>query len=94
MENSLDTGKDKRIHILVVDDEDFLIRMWKMSMERRGYKVSPFTDCLEALKVFKENPAAFDIAITDQIMPGMTGVAFATHILKIRKNLPVILCTG
>lgn len=94
MNQSIDTEKKKGIRILVVDDEEFLVNMWKLSLERRGYQVAPYTNCLEALRIFKEDPSAFDLAITDQTMPGMTGVTLATELLAIRKDMPIILCTG
>jgi YesN/AraC family two-component response regulator len=56
--------------------------------------VTALTDGSEALKVFMENPNSFDLIITDQTMPDMTGVALAQKVLAVRKDMSIILCTG
>ncbi|MBF0573416.1 MAG: response regulator, partial [Desulfamplus sp.] len=80
--------------IMVVDDEPVVAKMLGTILERLGYKVSIQTDSLEALKVFKENPAIYDLIITDLTMPGLTGDKFSTALKVINPNVPVILCTG
>ncbi|MBU4316327.1 MAG: PAS domain S-box protein [Proteobacteria bacterium] len=80
--------------ILVVDDEKSIIDMTRHRLERLGYRVSARTDSLEALDLFRSSPEAFDLVITDQTMPKMTGEQLAEELLKIRKNIPIILCTG
>ena len=76
------SGKE---HILFVDDEPAIVEMTKTMLERIGYRVTAFTDCYEALKAFTGNPAGFDIVITDQTMPDMTGLALAKEVLAKRK---------
>ena len=81
--------------ILFVDDEETLVvNVMKQILEKLGYKVSAETDSSRALSVFSEDPSGFDLLITDQIMPGMTGTDLAKEILKIRADIPIILCTG
>jgi CheY-like chemotaxis protein len=63
-------------------------------LERLGYTVTVRMGSLDALTTFESQPHAFDLVITDQTMPGMTGVDMARRMLQIRPNLPVILCTG
>jgi DNA-binding NtrC family response regulator len=63
-------------------------------LEKLGYNVVGKSDSLEALDVFRAKPDAFDLVITDQTMPKMTGDKLAESILRIRPDLPVILCTG
>ncbi len=87
----LPTGNER---ILLVDDEDMLASIGKDVTERLGYSVTAKTDSLEALKLFKNNPSQFDLVITDQTMPNMTGAEFAEQLLKLRPGLPIILCTG
>jgi CheY-like chemotaxis protein len=65
-----------------------------MMLERDGYLVTALTDGFEALKAFTENPDSFDLVITDQTMPDMTGIALAKEVLTVRKDVPVIICTG
>jgi PAS domain S-box-containing protein len=81
-------------NILFVDDEEPIVTLWKTFLERAGYKVFPFTDSMKALKQFKEDPHKFHLVITDHTMPELTGFDMAKEILKIRQDIPVILCTG
>jgi len=58
-----------------------------------GYKVTIFTDGREALKAFSEKSSEFDLVITDYVMPDLTGVDIAEKMLRIRADIPIILCT-
>jgi PAS domain S-box-containing protein len=80
--------------VLFVDDEDLQVRAMTRLLEHLGYRVIGKTDPLEALELFKRDPAAFDLAIMDQTMPRLTGGELASEILKIRPGFPVILCSG
>ncbi len=80
--------------ILLIDDEQMLAELGRTMLERLGYKVTVQTGSLEALAAFESQPDAFDLVITDQTMPGMTGIDMARRMLQIRPDLPVILCTG
>ncbi len=81
-------------HILFVDDEEVLAEMVESMLERLGYRVTVRTSSLEALNTFRNHPDLFDVVITDQTMPGMTGLDLARRILTLRPNMPIILCTG
>lgn len=80
--------------ILFVDDEELLAKMGKDMLARLGYDVTAQNSSLEALAIFQNNPNAFDVVITDQTMPGMTGADLSKRILQIRPDIPIILCTG
>lgn len=80
--------------ILFVDDEPMLTDIGKRSLESLGYRVTACTDSLEALALFKKNPAGFDAVITDYTMPKITGCELAETINDISPGTPVILCTG
>ena len=80
--------------ILLIDDESMLVEMSQAMLERLGYDVTVRMNSIEALTTFKNQPDAFDLVITDQTMPGMTGIDLARRMLQIRPNLPIILCTG
>ncbi len=80
--------------ILVVDDEDAIVNMVRQYLERLGYRVTARNSSFEALQAFQATPNAFDAVVTDMTMPDLTGVQLAREILKIRPELPVILCTG
>ncbi len=81
-------------HILFVDDEHLLVEMAKQIFERLGYTVCALTDSRKALEVFSASPDDFDLVITDQTMPDITGLDLARAMLRIRPTLPIILCTG
>jgi PAS domain S-box-containing protein len=81
-------------HVLLVDDEPELARMAGVLLRNLGYRATPMTDSVAALKHFQENPDAFDIVLCDMRMPGLTGVDLAEQMLTIRPDLPVVICTG
>jgi PAS domain S-box-containing protein len=81
-------------HILFVDDEIPLTRMAREILERQGYKVTAVSSPVDALALFEESPGGYDLVITDQTMPTLTGSALAERMLALRPELPIILCTG
>ena len=81
-------------HILLVDDEDTIITMEKQMLERMGYQVTSCSNSIEALQVFRDNPAKFNLVITDMAMPNMPGDKLSTELGKIRPDVPILLCTG
>ena len=83
-----------RERILFVDDEELLVDLGKTMLERLGYAVTIRNDSREALALFERKPDDFDVVITDQTMPGMTGMELARQMLQIRPGVPIILCTG
>jgi PAS domain S-box-containing protein len=87
-----ESGGSERI--LFVDDEEDVVFAGKKSLERLGYQVVIARDGLDALRIFREEPESFDLVITDQTMPAMTGTELSRELLQIRPDLPVILCTG
>lgn len=80
--------------ILFVDDEEALQNLTKKRLSRLGYAVTTSPTAEKALQLFNKNPAGFDAVITDQTMPGDTGLSLAKKLLQIRPDLPIILCTG
>jgi DNA-binding NtrC family response regulator len=88
---SLPRGNER---ILVVDDEVAILKMLQIFLESLGYKVTPKLSSVEALEEFRENPGNFDLILTDQTMPDMTGVDLSKEIMGIKPDLPIILCTG
>jgi PAS domain S-box-containing protein len=91
---SLESIPAGRERILVVDDEEPQLQSVTRMLEKLGYNVVAKTDSLEALDLFQSEPDAFDLVITDQTMPKMTGDKLVRSILSIRPDIPVILCTG
>jgi PAS domain S-box-containing protein len=80
--------------ILFVDDEPALVEIGQQVLQLLGYEVTTQTSSAKALKLFQENPEAFDLLVTDYTMPKMTGAQLAKFVLEINPNLPVILMSG
>jgi PAS domain S-box-containing protein len=80
--------------ILFIDDEQAVVNMWGKLLAPLGYNVLCKTSSIEALQVFRGMPDQFDLIITDQTMPHMSGAELARQLLSIRPDIPIILCTG
>jgi signal transduction histidine kinase/ActR/RegA family two-component response regulator len=80
--------------ILVVDDEEQIVEVEEQMLASLGYRVAAFTNSLDALQAFQENPEGFDLVISDMTMPSMTGLEMAQKILALRPDIPFVLCTG
>jgi PAS domain S-box-containing protein len=81
-------------HILLVDDEELIVRVNQDRLEDLGYQVTSTTDPGEALELLTAAPERYDLVITDMTMPSMTGDKLAEKMLAIVPELPIILCTG
>lgn len=80
--------------ILFVDDEEAIAFLGQSMLSHLGYQVEVYTRSDQALAAFASDPERFDLVITDQTMPSMTGEVLAAALRRIRPNIPVILCTG
>ncbi len=80
--------------ILFVDDEDALSDLGKRMLEHLGYRATVMNSSLQALDAFHAAPESFDLIVTDMSMPKMSGKQFAREALKIRPDIPIIICTG
>jgi PAS domain S-box-containing protein len=83
-----------RERILLVEDEPAQRESLSRSLERLGYRITARAAGRTALAAFRKEPAAFDVVITDQTMPGMTGLEMAAAMVRARPGIPIILCTG
>ncbi len=63
-------------------------------MDRYGYTVTAVSNGQKALEIFTANPEQFNLVVTDQTMPNMTGEELANALLELRSDIPIILCTG
>ncbi len=84
-------GKER---ILLVDDEPSVLQAAAQTLRRLGYTVTSAGSGAEAWQLFQKEPSGFDLVITDQVMPDLTGIRLARKMLKTRRDLPVILFTG
>jgi len=83
-----------RRNILVVDDDELVSEYLGALLEAESYDVTVKNEPVEALRYFQDHADDFDLIITDQVMPGLTGVEIAQEILKVKPSLPVLLITG
>jgi len=97
-----EVAQDKKItivpqgseRVLLVDDEEAIVKMLDRMLTRLGYQVRTRTSSVDALALFREDPGAFDLVITDMTMPNLTGDKLAQQMLALRPGLPIIICTG
>jgi len=80
--------------ILLVDDEEGLARMGMRMLTYLGYETTVRTSSVEALELFRSRPDDFDLLLTDQTMPNMTGLELCRRVMEIRPDIPAIICTG
>jgi CheY-like chemotaxis protein len=80
--------------VLFVDDEEVLARWGEQVLTHLGYTVATTTNPHEAVELFHKQPDQFDVVVTDQTMPTMSGEALAKSLLEIRHDIPIIVCTG
>ncbi|UCH07215.1 MAG: response regulator [Deltaproteobacteria bacterium] len=80
--------------ILFVDDEKALVDIGVQLLEHLGYRVVARTSSIEALEAFRNQPEKFDLVVSDQTMPNMTGEMLAQELIRIRPDIPIVLCTG
>ncbi len=85
------TGNER---ILFVDDEKIIVKLGKQLLGSLGYEVTIKTSSVDALALFKSDPDQFDLVITDMTMPIMLGTELAKRIMEIRKDIPILMCTG
>ena len=94
IEEYQDTVPGGSEHLLLVDDERALLEMNATMLRRLGYRVTAISDSLEALAAFTAAPQRFDLVLSDQTMPGLTGKQLASRLLALRPEIPFLLCTG
>jgi PAS domain S-box-containing protein len=80
--------------VLFIDDEEDVAAIGDQMLTRLGYHVTSRTSSRQALALFRLNPSDFDVVVTDQTMPELTGVELAEEILALRPDMPIIMCTG
>ena len=91
-ESKLETVKNALV--LLVDDEEMLVKVGEKILSNMGNKTVSFTNPVEALAYFENNAESIDAVITDMAMPKMNGLKLAEKIHAVKKDVPVILCSG
>lgn len=80
--------------ILMVDDEQPIIKVMARTMQSLGYLVETTTSSMRALELFQANPMGYDLVISDLTMPELSGEQLCQALLRIRPDIPIIICTG
>jgi PAS domain S-box-containing protein len=80
--------------ILLVDDDEVIGCLEKEQLESLGYQVTALTSGVEAAETFRQAPQNIDLVVTDMTMPNKTGAELSQELLKIKPDIPIILCTG
>jgi PAS domain S-box-containing protein len=83
-----------RGRVLVADDEAAVRELLRELLTGWGLDVALARTGAEAAAVFAAEPARFDLVLTDQTMPEMTGLALAREVNRRRPDIPILLCTG
>ena len=91
MKKPVPTGHER---VLFVDDEKALTETGQEFLEGLGYEVTVRNSSVEALKLFTDDPGRFDLIVTDQTMPDMTGLELAKACMALRPDIPIVLATG
>ncbi|MBP7528432.1 MAG: PAS domain S-box protein [Syntrophorhabdaceae bacterium] len=80
--------------ILIVDDEELIVEMSIQRLQRFGYQATGVTGSIRALEIFRNDPDAYDLIVTDHLMPDMTGLELAGELLRIKPGIRIIMCSG
>lgn len=81
-------------YILFIDDEAALVEIGARILESLGYQVEARTSSSDTLNAFRQDPWKYNLVITDQAMPVLTGLQLAGEMRRIRPDIPIVLCTG
>ena len=81
-------------HIMFVEDEEALGELGRRQLQADGFRVTVHTSSLQALEDFRARPDAFDLVVTDNTMPRMSGMALAQEILRLRPRTRILLVSG
>jgi CheY-like chemotaxis protein len=93
-EPQTESGHKLRGHVLLIDDDEAVGELMRDLLESWGLRVTALASSLEAQALFVRDPRRFDLILTDQLMPGVTGLVLAKRFLNIRPELPIVLYTG
>jgi PAS domain S-box-containing protein len=88
----LPLGQGQRV--LIVDNETSLVALAEETLAELGYEPIGFSSSAAALSAFRESPRSFDIVLTDESMPELTGTALVAEITLVRADMPIVLMSG
>ena len=80
--------------ILLADDEEMVLQVFTAMLEHLGYSVVCGRNGVEAFGIFRKDPNAIDLVLTDYYMPEMSGTDLARNIRRLGSDVPIVLITG
>jgi DNA-binding NtrC family response regulator len=80
--------------VLLIDDDRMVLDVTRAMLERHGFEVAVEIDSIRAVDTFYKDPSDFDVVVTDQAMPDITGLGLSNLFFKIRSDIPIVLITG
>ena len=80
--------------VMVIDDEPSLVELTEEMLAQIGYEPVGFESAPAALKAFADDPRRFDLVLTDEMMPELTGTGLALEIHRIRSDIPILIMSG
>jgi FixJ family two-component response regulator len=80
--------------VMIVDDERALVALAEETLAELGYEPVGFDSSLAALQAFRDEPKRFDVVLTDETMPDLTGTELAREILQLRPEISIMLMSG
>jgi len=86
--------RGQRQRVLVVDDEAPLVTLMTDALSDLGYRPYGYTSSAAALAVFRIRPGDFDVLVTDERMPGLSGTALVREVRSLRPDIPILLASG
>lgn len=93
-EEKMEITKGKGERILVVEDDEIILKYVQKTLVKNGYRVFSALNSDQALKIFKKENGNFDILFSDVVLPGKSGIKLADKFLSLNPDLKVILCSG
>ncbi|MDZ7668951.1 MAG: PAS domain S-box protein [Gammaproteobacteria bacterium] len=92
--SSAGAGDNGRPNIVYVEDEATLAELGRRRLEAAGFQVTAFTSSVRALEDIRSRPQHFDLLVTDNTMPRLSGMDLAQEVVRIRPGLPVLMVSG
>jgi PAS domain S-box-containing protein len=80
--------------VMIVDDERALVALAEETLAALGYEPAGFDSSVAALEAFRAEPRRFDLVLTDETMPDLSGVELANEMRRVRPELPIVLMSG
>jgi signal transduction histidine kinase/CheY-like chemotaxis protein len=80
--------------VMIVDDQRSLVALAEETLAELGYEPAGFDSSVAALEAFRADPQRFDLVLTDETMPDLSGVELVREVRRVRPELPIVLMSG